>query len=35
MAERHGRPTLARRLASEAVGTAFLLATVVGSGILG
>jgi glycerol uptake facilitator-like aquaporin len=29
------RPDLARRLAAEAVGTAFLLATVVGSGIMG
>src|SRR3954469_21643519 len=28
-------PTLARRVASEAVGTALLLATVVGSGIMG
>src|SRR6188508_883227 len=29
------RPSLGRRLAAEAVGTAFLLATVVGSGIMG
>ena len=29
------RPDLGRRLAAEAVGTAFLLATVVGSGIMG
>jgi glycerol uptake facilitator-like aquaporin len=29
------RPTLARRLAAEGLGTAFLLATVVGSGIMG
>ena len=29
------RPTLGRRLAAEAVGTAFLLAAVVGSGIMG
>jgi glycerol uptake facilitator-like aquaporin len=29
------RPTLARRLTAEAVGTAFLLAAVVGSGIMG
>jgi glycerol uptake facilitator-like aquaporin len=29
------RPDLSRRLAAEAVGTAFLLATVVGSGIMG
>src|ERR1043165_3746760 len=29
------RPTLGRRLAAEAVGTALLLATVVGSGIMG
>jgi glycerol uptake facilitator-like aquaporin len=29
------RPDLARRCAAEAVGTAFLLATVIGSGIMG
>jgi glycerol uptake facilitator-like aquaporin len=32
---RDSRPDLARRLAAEAVGTALLLATVVGSGIMG
>jgi glycerol uptake facilitator-like aquaporin len=32
---RDARPDLARRLAAEAVGTALLLATVVGSGIMG
>jgi len=31
----HGRPTLARRTAAEGLGTALLLATVVGSGIMG
>lgn len=31
----HGTPTLSRRVVSEAVGTALLLATVVGSGIMG
>jgi glycerol uptake facilitator-like aquaporin len=30
-----GRPSFARRVAAEAVGTAFLLAAVVGSGIMG
>ena len=32
---RHPRPTVARRLVAEGVGTALLLATVVGSGIMG
>lgn len=33
--KRSGQPTLARRVAAEAVGTALLLAAVVGSGIMG
>ena len=32
---RDARPDLTRRLAAEAVGTALLLATVIGSGIMG
>lgn len=35
MAEVDARPTLARRLAAEAIGSFFLFATVVGSGIMG
>ena len=35
MSRGEGFPDLARRLAAEAVGTASLLATVVGSGIMG
>ena len=35
MSEATERPDLARRCAAEAVGTAFLLATVIGSGIMG
>src|SRR4051812_40407739 len=31
----HPAPTMARRLAAEAIGTGLLLATVVGSGIMG
>lgn len=34
-ASRHSTPTLARRITAEAIGTAFLLGAVVGSGIMG